>query len=93
MSPIYEYRCPNGHVHERLRKISERDNPASCLVCMGQALPIISLPHIEPDGVYSYEPNVGSKDDFDRKQAKLAKHREQRKDGKKPKLTPGREVE
>ena len=91
--PLYEYRCSAGHVHERLRKISERDNPASCLVCMEQALPIISLPHIEPDGVHSYAPNVGNREDFDRKMAKIAKHKEDKKDGKRRKLTPGREVE
>ena len=90
--PLYEYKCPNGHIHDRLRKIDERDHPARCLQCDTPAQPIISAPHVMPDGTYSYAPNVGSMDDFDRKRAKIEKMNEAKKDGKKPKLTPGYDV-
>ena len=86
MSPLYEYKCPNGHTHQRLRKMDERDNPAPCLQCDSDAEPIISAPHLQPDGVYSYCPNVGSADTFERKRAKIEKMNEAKKDGKKPKL-------
>ena len=89
--PLYEYKCPNGHIHERLRKIAERDEPCTCLLCDEQASPIISAPHLQPDGVYSYAENVGSMEAFDRKQAKLARDRELRKDGINPKLAQKRD--
>ena len=92
LMPLYEYRCPKGHVHERLRKYSERDEPCICVECDEEAKPILSIPHVEPDGVYSHTPNIGSADAFDRKQAKLARDCEARKDGLKPKLTEGYEV-
>ena len=84
--PLYEYKCTNGHVHQRLRRMDERDNPARCIQCDADATPIISAPHVPPDGVYSYCPNVGSMDTFDRKRAKIEKMNEAKRDGKKPKL-------
>jgi len=84
--PIYQYRCKNGHTHDRLRKMDERDNPAQCLQCDADATPIISAPHVPPDGVYSYCPNVGSADTFERKRAKIEKMNEAKKDGKRPQL-------
>ena len=84
--PIYEYRCTNGHIHERLRKYDDRDEPAWCIHCDAQALRKMSAPHVPPDGVYSYCPNVGSMDTFERKRAKIEKMNEAKKDGKKPKL-------
>jgi hypothetical protein len=39
--------------------------------------------------MYSYAPNVGSKDAFDRKQAKIEQWNEQKREGKKPKLVDG----
>lgn len=79
--PIYEYRCPNGHTHERLRRYVERDRECRCLECDELAQRILSTPHIGPDGMYSYAPNVGSKDAFDRKQAKIERLHSERKDG------------
>jgi putative FmdB family regulatory protein len=75
--PIFEYRCANGHRIERLRKYSARDDESLCWTCAGAPMTrVVSAPHVEPDGVYSYEPNMGSKDAFDRKwEADKAKRR------------------
>lgn len=86
MSPIYEYRCPNGHRHERLRSYTDRSAPAACPFCEAAAAPIISAPHVLPDGVYSYAPNIGSADAFDRKMAKIDRMKEHKKDTGKVKL-------
>jgi putative FmdB family regulatory protein len=77
MSPIYEYRCPCGHVVERLRPMSDRHLPELCPQCAGAALLIISATHAPPDGVYSYAPNIGSPDAHDRKQ-EIIRAREKR---------------
>ena len=68
--PIYEYACPQGHRIERFRKVGARhQKPAGspCLVCGGTLRLAISTPHIVPDGVYSYAPNIGSADAFERR--------------------------
>jgi len=86
MSPIYEYVCPNGHRHERLRSYDQRENPAVCPFCEEAADPIISSPHVLPDGVYSYAPPIGTMDAFDRKMAKIDRMKEHKKDTGKVKL-------
>ena len=80
--PLYEYRCPNGHTHQRLRKITEREKPAACISCDEEATPILSTPHVLPDGCYSYAPNVGTMDTFDRKQHLMQKRAKARQEGK-----------
>lgn len=69
MCPIYEYRCPVGHEAERLRKWEDRDNLTVCALCQAPMNRILSAHHTEPDGIYSYEPNIGSADAFERKRA------------------------
>ena len=86
MSPLYEYKCPNGHIHSRLRKVEQREEPAKCLQCDHDAEVIISAPHLMPDGVYSYAPNIGSAEAFERKQTKMEKMAEHKKDTGKVKL-------
>jgi putative FmdB family regulatory protein len=78
--PLYEYKCADGHTHQRLRKMAERDEPCTCLECDLPAEPIISAPHVPPDGVYSYAPNIGTAKDFERKQAKMERMAEHKKD-------------
>ena len=90
--PLFDYRCDAGHTVERLRKYEARDEPLTCddkitltfasrgpvepLTCGLPMHRILSAPHVEPDGVYSHEPNLGSKDAFDRKyEANKAKRR------------------
>lgn len=63
--PLYEYECANHHRTERVRKIAERHDPLAC--ACGEAMTLtISRPHVEPDGVYSYAPNIGDPDRFER---------------------------
>lgn len=42
MSPCYEYKCPNGHVSEQVRPISEYQEGSVCPVCKQQSTRIIS---------------------------------------------------
>lgn len=60
MSPLYEYRCGEGHVTEWLRKYDTRDDAAVCATCDRPATRIPSAHHAEVDGIYSYAPNVGN---------------------------------
>ena len=64
---IYEYKCPNSHGAEKLRKIANRNDPLSCPECGEPMFLIISRTHRQPDGIYSFAPNVGSPDAFDRR--------------------------
>ena len=85
--PIYEYRCQACQREvERLCKYVERDEVLGCGECGGSMLRFMSVPHLLPDGVYSYCPNVGSADTFDRKRAKIEKMNEAKRDGERPKL-------
>ena len=71
MSPIYEYRCGSGHTHTRIRRYDDRDDLAHCVVCGEPTERLFPLPHVPPDGIYSYAPNIGSADAFERKEAKI----------------------
>lgn len=31
--PCYEYRCPNGHTTEIIRRVAQADDPVVCHVC------------------------------------------------------------
>lgn len=65
--PIYEYACPYGHKSEHLRRVEDRHVGVLCPKCNAPADLIISAPHVEPDGVYSYEPNIGTPANYERK--------------------------
>lgn len=66
--PLYEYRCPDcDRIDERLRRYEDRDSKANCPTCGGRAERIISAHHRQPDGIYSYAPNLGNPADFERK--------------------------
>jgi hypothetical protein len=66
---IIEYECEQGHLTEKLRKYADRDLPTDCEMCGLATTRIeISAPHIEPDGLYSHCPNLGSARDFERRQ-------------------------
>lgn len=64
--PLYEYRCPEGHVTELVRKMDDRNQPAECRVCNGPAERIVSINYVSPDGIYSYAPNIGDPERFER---------------------------
>ena len=65
--PIYEYRCPNGHLTEELRSFKDRNRRVKCDRCGRVAKRIPSAHHAEIDGIYSYAPNVGTEGAFERK--------------------------
>lgn len=69
MSPLYEYRCEAGHVSEELRRYLERDRAIVCPECGQRAKRVPSAHHRQPDGIYSYAPNIGSASDYERKAA------------------------
>lgn len=66
--PIYEYRCPDGHLHEDVRAYENRNKRARCPRCKRLARRIFSAHHAEVDGIYSYAPNVGNPDRYERQQ-------------------------
>ena len=76
--PIYEYRCDDsecGRVFEHIRKYEDRDAPSFCL-CLRPTERIDSAHHVEPDGTYSHDPNLGSEEKFVRWNEKIAKQKE-----------------
>jgi putative FmdB family regulatory protein len=73
--PIYEYRCGEGHVTEKLRKYDARDEPAICPQCNSATQRIPSAHHAEVDGIYSHTPNIGTKDAFERKRYGIKENR------------------
>jgi putative FmdB family regulatory protein len=65
--PIYEYRCPNGHVFELFQRMTD-DPPEACQVCSAGPLERVLYPvavHFKGSGFYSTDYGRGS-----RKQAK-----------------------
>lgn len=77
--PIYEYVCPAGHRSEELRKYEERDTPLECFECERPDVMMrrhFSAHHKQPDGMYSYAPNIGDPAKFDRNVAGIAKLKE-----------------
>lgn len=68
--PLYDYRCPEGHSRERIRKYDDRDAVLIC-VCGEPMKRTVSAHHAPVDGIYSYAPNLGSPEVFERKQAKM----------------------
>jgi len=85
--PLYEYRCIEcGEIITRLCDYELRDDPVGCLICHAETERLFPKPHIGPDGIYSYAPNIGDKDSFDRKQAKIDKWNEAKREGRQPKL-------
>jgi putative FmdB family regulatory protein len=64
--PIWDFECVNGHRVERLVKIEDRDRPRLCSTCREPLARKISPTHVAPDGVYSYAPNVGDPERFER---------------------------
>jgi hypothetical protein len=65
MCPLYEYECPTGHIAETIRHADKRDDPKVC-DCGLSMVRIISRPAGSPDGIYSYAPNIGDPDRFER---------------------------
>jgi putative FmdB family regulatory protein len=65
--PLYEYRCPNGHLFEVIHRMTE-DGPSACEVCGEAPLQRVLHPvavHYKGSGFYST--------DYGRKKSKAAK--------------------
>jgi putative FmdB family regulatory protein len=53
--PIYDFRCPNGHVFERFQRMSD-PRPEACEVCGAGPLEVVLYPvpvHFKGSGFYS----------------------------------------
>lgn len=73
--PIYTYACPKGHRAERFRKMADRNHTLQCPTCRLATRLILSLSHVEPDGIYSYAPNIGSEQAFEARRAAIRERR------------------
>jgi len=65
--PLYEYRCPNGHLFEVIHRMTE-DGPAACEVCGASPVQRVLHPvavHYKGSGFYST--------DYGRKSSKAGK--------------------
>lgn len=84
--PLYDFVCPDGHRTETLRRYVLRDDPLVCS-CGLPASRIPVAPHVGPDGVYSYAPNIGDARKFERRWEGAKKNAERvamRRDGERP---------
>jgi putative FmdB family regulatory protein len=61
--PIYEYRCPNGHVFELFKRMSD-PAPEACEVCGASPVELVLYPvaiHYKGSGFYSTDYGKGGK--------------------------------
>jgi putative FmdB family regulatory protein len=61
--PIYEYKCPHGHVFERFQRMDEPD-PAVCEVCGEGPVARVLYPvavHFKGSGFYSTDYGRGAR--------------------------------
>ena len=61
--PIYEYKCPNGHVFELFQRMSD-DPPEACPTCGAGPLERVLYPvavHFKGSGFYTTDYGRGSK--------------------------------
>jgi putative FmdB family regulatory protein len=59
--PIYEYRCPNGHVFELFKKITD-PAPEACEVCGASPVELVLYPvaiHYKGSGFYTTDYGKG----------------------------------
>lgn len=71
MCPIWEFECTDGHKSDRLRSIASRDEPIDCHCGKPATRVEISAVHVPPDGIYSYAPNIGDPERFERQRAAI----------------------
>jgi putative FmdB family regulatory protein len=61
--PIYEYRCPRGHLFERFQRITD-PRPEACDVCGEGPVDVVLYPvpvHFKGSGFYSTDYGKGSR--------------------------------
>jgi putative FmdB family regulatory protein len=59
--PIYEYRCPNGHVFERFQRMTD-PAPDACEVCGASPVELVLYPvaiHYKGSGFYTTDYGKG----------------------------------
>jgi putative FmdB family regulatory protein len=59
--PIYEYRCPNGHVFEQFKRMTDPP-PEACEVCGASPVELVLYPvaiHYKGSGFYSTDYGKG----------------------------------
>ena len=71
MATLYQYRCPDGHDSEQFTDMAKRNEPRLCPTCGKPATRVLAAPHVPPSGVYSYDPNTGDADTFDRRHEEI----------------------
>lgn len=64
--PIFEYACGAGHRVDTIRHYDKRDDPKACDCGLPMTRIEVSRPSGSPDGIYSYAPNIGDPDRFER---------------------------
>lgn len=67
--PLYDFICPNGHALERIVRYALAD--AQTCHCGAKLQRLMHKPHCSPDGIYSYAPNIGSEERFERKRTAI----------------------
>lgn len=73
MCPIYEYECEHAHTSDVIRPFDRRDEAPACLTCGAPTTRReVSASHVPPDGVYSYAPNTGDPERFERQRQAIA---------------------
>ena len=65
--PLFDYRCPHGHVTTKLRRADTSRRPIRCPDCGLSAPRLFPMPHIEVDGIYSHTPNLGDARRFEQR--------------------------
>ena len=63
--PIYEYRCPNGHVFELFKRMDDPP-PEKCEVCGASPVELVLYPvaiHYKGSGFYTTDYGKGKKKD------------------------------
>ncbi len=61
--PIYEYRCPNGHVFEQFKRMTDPP-PEGCEVCGASPVELVLYPvaiHYKGSGFYSTDYGKGKR--------------------------------
>jgi putative FmdB family regulatory protein len=85
--PIYEYRCPNGHVFERFQSMTA-PAPEKCDICGAAPLELVLYPvaiHYKGSGFYSTDYGKGkAKQDGDGGGSSETKSSEPKKTDSKP---------
>ena len=68
---LYQYRCSDGHNSEQFTDMAKRNEPRLCPKCGKPASRIMAAPHVAPSGTYSYDPNTGDPNTFDRRHEEI----------------------